>query len=176
MTATSKRFFLNLVLLLVVLGLGWFIYHQMHSSKRADTLYDEAMGNEIVSIHIVHQENPSEDRPASKIEMQKNDGKWKIVKPIVAAVDTNKIKHLLTLLSERIEASYPVEGKDLSVFGLDKEPLSVSFNGVRFQLGASNPVSRKRYIRKSDTIYLIDETVYGLLRSGTKGFVEKSSN
>lgn len=176
MTATNKRFFLNLVLLLIVLGLVWFVYHQMHSSKRADTLYDDAMGSEIISITVFHQKDPLNTGSAPTLEMQKNDGKWQITKPIYAEVDANKIKHLLTLLSERVDARYPVKGNNLAAFGLDQEKLSVSFNGVKLQFGTTNPVSHKRYLRKGDSIYLVDETVQGLLRSGTTGFGQKSSN
>ena len=176
MTTIHKRWVLNGVLLLLVIALIAFIIQQLHTPRVAvNTLYDESMGDEIVSIRI-YRNITEEKKLASNIELEKISNKWMMVSPIKASVDNRKIKHLLTLLSDTVDAQYSVKGKDLSIFGLDNKRLSVFFNGVEIQFGSLNPISYKRYLRKADTIYMVAETVNGLLLSSVDSFVQKNSN
>ena len=46
----------------------------------------------------------------------------------------------------------------------------MSFNGVKLVFGDYNEVSHKRYVLKEDKMYLISETVSGLLESGADSF------
>ncbi|MCK5917991.1 MAG: hypothetical protein KAG34_06180 [Cocleimonas sp.] len=169
-TLTAKRLILNGLLLLTILTLLWFINLQYKQTEKIDSLYDESMGNEIHSISIFRQ-NKSETSKHSNIELKKVDNKWLMTKPIEGEADQRKIKHLMTLLSEHIDASYPIKGKNLATFGLDEERLSVSFNGVKIQFGVLNPISHKRYLRKGNTVYIVAETVYGLLIGGADDFI-----
>ncbi len=169
-TLTKKRFILNGLLLLTIGGLIGFIYQQSNQTIKINFLYDKSMGNEIHSILIYHHkaESSSDD---STIKLKKMANKWLVTKPIEVEADQRKIQHLMTLLSERIDASYPVTEKDWATFGLDKERVSITFNGVKIQFGALNPISHKRYLRKGNTVYIVTETVYGLLIGGVDGFI-----
>ncbi len=169
-TLTKKRFILNGLLLLAIGGLIGFIDQQSNQVIKINSLYDESMGNEIHSISIYHYKADSSSDD-STIKLKKVANKWLIIKPIEREADQRKIQHLMTLLSERIDASYPVAGKDLVTFGLDKERVSVTFNGVKIQFGVLNPISHKRYLRKDNTVYIVTETVYGLLIGGVAGFI-----
>jgi hypothetical protein len=170
-TAATRRFILNIILLIVVLGLFWFIQLPATKDGMIKTLYEQAMGREIDSIHIFYQKKGDFLAIKHEITLKKVAAHWVMIAPLKAAVDERKIQHLMTLLSDRIEASYPIEGKDLSLFGLDKERVSVVFNGVKIQFGTLNPVTHKRYLRKGDTLYVVAETVYGLLIRGVDGFI-----
>lgn len=162
----KKRLGLNGLLLCSVLGSFWFINQPSTQDPMVASLYDEAMGSEIHSIRIYHQQIINQTAHSTRIEIKKSADKWQITKPIKADVDTQKIQHLLTLLSDPISAHYPLKGKDLSLFGLDKERVSVSFNRIKIQFGSLNPITHKRYLRKGETIYIVSETVYGLLVGG----------
>jgi len=164
-TKVQKYLVLNGLLLGSILSLLWFI-NQPSTQNRIVSLYDEAMGHEIHSISIYHQQILKQKPHSTRIEIKKIAGKWQIIKPIRADADTKKIQHLMTLLSDSISAHYPVKGKDLSLFGLDKERVSVSFNQIKIEFGSLNPITHKRYLRKGETIYIVSETVYGLLVRG----------
>jgi hypothetical protein len=162
-TMIIRRVALNSVLLVVILGLFWFIFSKLNHSTPINTLYDASMGEEIHTILIVsHNTN---------IELQKVTGHWVMTQPITTEIDERAIQHLMTLLFDPIDASYPMNGKNRVQFGLDNDPVSVAFNGVEIQFGTLNPVSHKRYLRKGDRVYMVAETVYGLLTGGIDGFL-----
>jgi hypothetical protein len=163
---TKNRLALNGLLLCFILGLLWFINQSPPQDRMVTSLYDESMGSEIHSISIYHQQTLNQAVHGVKIEIKKIANKWQIIKPIEANVDTKKIQHLMTILSDPISAHYSVKGKDLSLFGLDKERVSLSFNQTKIQFGSLNPITHKRYLRKGETIYIVSETVYGLLVGG----------
>ncbi len=166
--AITRRLILNGLLLLIVLGLVWFIIQSSNKTRAMDSLYDHSMGNEIHSIVIHYQKTEAMD---VEIKLKKIANQWRMINPTNRSIDERKIKHLTTLFSDPIDASYPIEGKDLSVFGLDKERVSITFNGVKIEFGSLNPISHKRYLRKGDRIYLVAETIYGLLIGGVDGFM-----
>ncbi|MCK5902618.1 MAG: DUF4340 domain-containing protein [Cocleimonas sp.] len=173
MSIIKKRLLLNGVLFLLVIALFWFVSLQMNRVKAVDSLYDKAMGDDIVSVRVDRRDQFNQ---RVSIEIKKIETQWIMMKPKKRVVEPKKMQHLFTLLAEPIDARYPVKDRDLSVFGLDNNQLSVFFNGVKIQFGSINPITQKRYLRKKDTIYLVSETVYGLLNRGVAGFVQKSSN
>lgn len=170
-TAINKRLAFNGLLLLAILSFVWFIAQQSNKRILVDSLYDSAMGNDIHSIVIHYQKIENTLAIDAEIELKKIENQWRMLKPINSPIDERKIKHLTTLLFDEIDASYPIEGKDLSVFGLDADRVSVAFNGVKIQFGSLNPISYKRYVQKGNRIYLVAETVYGLLIGGVSGFM-----
>ncbi|HIO93258.1 MAG TPA: DUF4340 domain-containing protein [Leucothrix mucor] len=175
MKIINKRWLLNALLLLLVLGLSWFIVQRLNPPRETlESLYDEAMGDEIVSIHIYRQD--PESNIASTLELKKISGKWMMTSPLQAELDGRKVQHLTTLLTDTVDASYTIKGKDLSIFGLETERVSIAFNGVKIQFGSLNPVTHKRYLRKGQTIYIVSETIYGLLLNNAGSFLQKNSN
>lgn len=176
MTANKKRLLINLFLFMIVGGLLWFVLTQ--EPKRGDapkTLFDQSMGDDItkVVINVKDQDELHLENSTGKIEQegkQQSKPQWMITKPIKAQADKDKVRLLFTLLTDPVTSSYDVKGKDLANFGLDKDDLSISFNGVKLILGKMNPISHNRYVLKGDKIYLINETVSGLLMQGVDGF------
>ncbi len=175
-TAINRRLFLNGLLLVVVVSLIGVVVQQANKTVVVDSLYDKSMGNEIDSIVIHYQKSKTDSAVTSVIELQKVADQWVMIEPIKTAIDERKIKHLTTLLSDAIDASYSVANKDLSIFGLNDKEVSITFNGVKIQFGSLNPISHKRYIRKGDRIYLVSETVYGLLIGGVSSFMRTNIN
>ena len=93
-----------------------------------------------------------------------------MVQPEEFIADKEQVRHLFTILSENAETSYDLEGKDLAKYGLDEDRISISFNQVKLVFGEYNPVSQKRYIRKGNKMYLVSETITGLLQQGVDAF------
>jgi len=155
---------LNLLLLLVVVGLVLFVYtREADTSGQFGTLYDKSIGNDAREI-VIHVEGKED------VVLQNQNNIWKLVKPVEFIADKAKVQHLFTLLSENAESNYPIEGKDLAEYGLDKDRLSISFNGVKIVFGNLNTVTQQRFILKGETLYLIDEAVSGVMQSGADAF------
>ncbi len=155
---------MNLALLAVVVSLLLLVLNHDEAPKDLhETLYDESIGDEAKEI-VIHREGEDD------VVLQQSNNRWKVVKPSEFVADKDKVQHLFTLLSENADSRYDIAGKDLARYGLDKDRLSVSFNGVKMIFGQLNEVTRKRYIRKGDKMYLVDETVSGLLEMGEDAF------
>jgi len=172
MTANKKRLFINLFLFVIVGGLLWFVLTQQRKTGVAtETLFDQSMGDDVtkVVIKIKDQDELHIENKRQNVD-QSGSKQWVISQPIQAPADKDKVRLLFTLLTDPVTSSYDVAGKDLANYGLDKENLSISFNGVKLILGKINPVSQNRYVLKDDKIYLIAETVSSLLLEGVDGF------
>ena len=167
----TKRLIQNLLLALVIAALAVFLWMKNEDSKNdtshlAATLYDKSIGDEATEILI-------QVKDSADILLKNIDDVWTVVQPEKFIADKEQVRHLFTILSENAETSYDLEGKDLAKFGLDEDRLSISFNKVKLIFGEFNPVSQKRYIRKGNKMYLVSETISGLLKSGVDSFKVK---
>ncbi len=173
MRSTTKRLLINLLLLLLVAGLIWFVAtRQPEGRKLAESLYDKSMGDNVTRV-LIHVEG-HDDILIENTAGENQDDHWMITRPIQAEADEDKVQLLFTLLTDPVSASYDAAGKDLSQFGLDKQKMSISFNGVKLLMGNLNPVGQTRYILKGNKIYLIAETASALMQAGLDEFKLKN--
>jgi hypothetical protein len=163
LSPNSKRLVQNFILLIVVAALVAFIILREDEKELYTTLYDTSIGDEATDI-VIHVEGQED------VVLKNTEGQWKVTKPEQFDADEEKVRHLFTLLSENADTHYDIADKNLADFGLDKDNLSVSFNGVKLVFGDYNDVAQKRYVLKGDKMYLISETVSGLLESGAASF------
>jgi len=115
-------------------------------------------------ILIEHKNKPA-------INFKKINDQWRLVKPGVAPVNVDKIKHLLTILREPVIASYDLEGKDLTQFGLAPSKIKLTINSEEATFGSTNPVTLNRYILKNNKIHTIKEIIYGVLGTSVVSFL-----
>ena len=169
----KKRLIQNLALIILIAGLGLFLWMQNEASKNdtsgySKTLYDKSIGNEAteIRIHVKDRED---------ILLKSINDVWTVVQPEKFVADEEQVRHLFTILAENADTSYDLEGKDLVSYGLDEDRLSISFNQVKLIFGKYNSVTQKRYIRKADKMYLVSETISALLQSGVDAFKIKES-
>ena len=167
-SSNKKRLLLNLVLLVVVVGLiAFIVLRKEDSGETYKTLYDTSIGDNAKEL-VIHSEGRDD------IVIQLENDVWKVVKPSTFVADKDKVRHLFTLLSENAESSYDIKDKDLASYGLDKDKLSISFNGVKMIFGKLNEITEKRFILKGDRMYLISETISGLMMMGEEGLKPQS--
>ena len=164
----KTRLIQNTILVAIVAVLAVFVWTKNQASKNdtshlSATLYDKSIGDEAteVLIHVKDRED---------ILIKNINDVWTVVKPIEFIADKEQVRHLFTILSENAESSYDIAGKDLVSYGLDDDRLSISFNQVKLIFGKYNSVTQKRYIRKGDKMYLVSETISGLLQAGVDAF------
>lgn len=173
LSPNKKRLIQNLFLIAVIAVLGYFLWAQKEANKNdtshlSSTLYDKSIGDEATEI-LIHVEGRDD------ILLKNIDDVWTVVQPEEFIADKDQVRHLFTILSENAETSYGLEGKDLAQYGLDEDRLSISFNDVKLVFGEYNPVSQKRFIRKADKMYLVSETITGLLQTGVDAFRMKEA-
>jgi len=164
-TATNKkRLALNLLLVAIIAGLFVFIFtRDENGTEQYKTLYDKSIGDNAKEV-VIHVEGRDD------IVLENKADTWKVTQPTEFIADKAKVQHLFTFLKENAESSYPIAGKDLAEYGLDVERLSISFNGVKYIFGKLNTVTEQRFIQKGDTLYLITETISGVMQMGVEAF------
>ncbi|MDD5391497.1 MAG: DUF4340 domain-containing protein [Thiothrix sp.] len=161
----SRRLLLNFALLLLVVGLGAFVWWQSNAQHKAPETLLGLGKADVTRVTIAH--HPGTAKPEFML-LEKQAGKWKMLVPEKFDVDSNKLAQLLTLLDETVEASYDATGKDLKQYGLAPANVALSFNNETLLLGAENPVSHTRYFLHGGKIKLASEAVYGLLTGGVE--------
>lgn len=157
----TKRLYLNLSLLVVVLILGAIVWWQV--SKPLSTAPSLLALTKADINHITIKRNLDKDKPET-IRLVKQAEQWRMLEPKNYAVNPIRMAQLFTLLDEPVEASYPAQGKDLKTYGLQPGKVELSFNDQALILGDDNPVSHKRYILHQGSIKLVSEAVVGLLQ------------
>lgn len=166
---SMRRLGLNLVLLLMVLGLAGLVWWQLQQQEQ------QAQSARLLPLTFAEVNSILVERNlegvASKLELKREGEQWYLAQPVVAEANAIKLRQLVTLLDEKVEASYNRANKDLNIYGLASRELSVSFNGHQLVFGDTNPVSNHRYILNGEQIQLVNETVYSLLKEDWVNFI-----
>lgn len=159
------RLLTNLILLVIVITLGVFIY-----ISRNDNVVDNRLttidANSITQISIKHN--------ARIIELKKIDDHWRMLKPVAIDANDFRIKSLLDLLATQSLASYEPDELELNKFGLDAAKTSIRLNDLIINFGITNPVNNNRYVLVNDRVHLISDQFYPLLSSQTGTLVSQN--
>ena len=162
--AMKNRLLINALLLLLLVGLGLFVWLNPHTDKPQKQQLTQLNEHDVQVIKIHRADKPD-------IVLQKQKSKWEMTSPYHFDVASHKVKLLLTLLHEPINAEYSIEGKNLEQYQLSPEKVSIQFNDEdKIIFGMSNPISYDRYIRRNNKILLISETVYSTLTADAASF------
>jgi hypothetical protein len=142
----TARSILNLVLLLLVAGLGLVVYYQPGVEQPHSYALSKAAPGSIVHIKI---EKPGQ--PA--LDLRKENGRWFLVQPFRARADELKISRLLEILGARSEQRF--EPTQLSRFELDKPLLTLTIGKETFRFGTLNPLTQAQYVASADAVLLL---------------------
>lgn len=152
----KRHLFTNFFLLLLVIGLGLFLFTDeidhngiiKLSSLSADT---------ITKISIHHKQRD--------ILLKKSDQQWHLTKPVDINANQFRIKTLLNLLSTRSLARYKAEDIELKKYGLSQPDTHIVFNDLKVEFGIVNPINQLRYIKINGDVHLTEDHFYPLLSS-----------
>lgn len=143
------RFRSTIVLLLLFLGLGAYVYWvevpkaQLEAQKK--TLFKFKPG-EATQVSLVYADRA--------IVLKKSGGDWQVIKPLDAPADQTTVKNLLHAVANcEIKKTLKAASKDLSPYGLDKPLVKVTVQLKNKTLptvlvGNNTPVGFSTYIKK----------------------------
>lgn len=164
----SRRLWLNLLMLLLVVGLSglawWLVNKPQHGEE---LLYSESPD----AIKLITLERPSELEEARKIRFELQEGYWWMVAPRKIMANGVRLRQLFTFLNEEVVASYDAAGKDLKQYGLSPGKVTLRFNEQQYVLGINNAVSNNRYVLHKNKIKLVSEAIYGSVTGDWVNFV-----
>lgn len=144
---------LNLVLAILVLGLVALFYFKP-GSRDASQLPPLVPGAaNLQSIRLALAGSP-------EVQLQRQGTAWRMQSPLAWAADVVQVQDFLDSLDAPVENQFPAEAAALSQYGLDKPLLKFWLDGVEYDLGAQQPVTKERYVLTGGTVKLIDDYVF----------------
>jgi hypothetical protein len=165
----DKRALLNLSLLLVVGALGALIWHERSAPPAEDAdqplLFPTVA--EATRLAVVERDQP-------RWTLEKVGGAWRLTAPFAAAADPIVVAELIgSLAATRSRAHYPASVLDPKATGLDAPhaifEVTVAGAVTRFDLGGTEPINYRRYVRSGDAVHLVDDLIsYRLLQDGAQ--------
>jgi len=143
----------NLLLLIGVIGLGSYAWHQGSQPKEPSHKLSALPTGGVKKIDVA-------PRSAPGYALEKRGETWFLTSPIEARADQTQVRRMLDLLSatsrEKLAAT------DLKRFDLDPPAMKVSMDGQAFSFGGTNPLSQDQYLSTGDSVYLVS-TYYASL-------------
>lgn len=152
----KSRSLLNLALLVLVAGLGVFLYLKPKPAAAPEIRLSGLKPDEIQRISV---ERPG--RPA--VNLDKQGGAWFVTAPFRARADSFQVQHLLEVLSATSPQRLPAAG--LSRFDLDQPALRVTIGPQRFSFGMLNLLTHQQYVETAGSVYLISAGYGGTVPS-----------
>lgn len=140
---------LNLALLAVAAGLGVAVYFSQEKEEKGAPL--TALAKEAIS--QVRLEHPG----APAIVLEKAGANWQMLEPVKARVDAIEINGVLNLATLETKATLKAADVKLADLGLEPPQYSVVINGQKFEIGNTEPLNYRRYIRSGEQIVLTDD-------------------
>jgi len=171
----DKRGLLNLSMLLVVGALGaliWFDRERPAEDADRPLLWPQLAEATRLAVLETDPATGALDRPRWTLE--KDAGGWRLTAPFAAAADPIAVADLLEQLGKtRSRARYPLSALDPKATGLDapQSAFELTLAGAtsRFELGGTEPLNYRRYVRSGDAVDLVDDLVsYRLLQDGAQ--------
>jgi hypothetical protein len=159
-----RRARFNLALLAVAAGLGAVVFFSIEKKEPGPPL--TALAPEAVTqIRLAHPGAPL-------IRLEKRDGAWHLAEPVQAEADEFEVNALTALANK--ETRDKVEGGDPAELGLAPPAYTVTLNDTTIEVGGTEPLQYRRYVRVGETVWLIDDPPSAALDKDYADLVSKA--
>ncbi|MFM9914023.1 MAG: DUF4340 domain-containing protein [Methylophilaceae bacterium] len=149
----KSRWILNLLLLLVVAGLGFYVYQRPVAVEKKEQIYNIASFEPADVTHL------RIEVPARKaIVFEKKDGRWMMVEPYQGRADALSIGRVLSVALATSPEKFPLA--NAAQFGLDHPQMIIHADDKTFSFGMFNPVGGQQFVAHENQVYTL-ETIYG---------------
>lgn len=154
----TKRWIMNLVLLLVVAGLVAFLYLRPKPDATQEISY-EVSTYKMAEFNAIKVEFPAK-APAT---FEKVDGFWRLTAPYKSRADLASVQRILSVIAA--PSNEKIATDDLEKFGLHQPLIKLTLyrspeDAEEFLFGTYNPLNDHQYILHKNHVYLISNT-YG---------------
>ena len=161
-----SRLLLNLVLLLVVIGLAIVVLNtSSEQDKNPITRLTDLSAEEVTRIEL-HRQN---EQPVS---LYREQDVWYMAEPYQLAANDYRVQALLRLLQTEYRSRHNIGDRDPARYGLANPRSTVVFNDkLKIEFGNTEPLSKQRYLRIDDQLYLVSDTHYYHTVSPATGYL-----
>lgn len=141
-----KRAQLNLALLAVAAGLGLAVFFAQKKEPAGPPL-TAFKPDAVTRIGIEHPGVPA-------IRLEKQDGHWQLVAPVVAEADEFEVNGLIALADRETRK---LEGGSLKELDLDPPQFTLTLNDTAIGFGGVEPLEFRRYVKAADSVWMIED-------------------
>ncbi|HEY0906983.1 MAG TPA: DUF4340 domain-containing protein [Methylophilus sp.] len=147
----KKRWLINLLLLLSVIGIAVFLHLQPAVKQETTKL-------EISSLRMADVIEVRAEFPAKAPTMfEKHQGYWMMKKPYATRADQMSVQRIISIIAASTSTRLPLE--DASKYGLDQPSLKLTLSGDKgehvFLFGTFNPVTEEQYVGYGKFVFLL---------------------
>ncbi len=164
LTTVKRQLWINLGLFGLVLLLAALVWLTPEESATPEHIALTQLQPE--QIHTIRIRNRH-----GEFELTRQGDGWAMTRPYQTIANGVRIGQLLPMVSTPSIKQFPAPQERLQEFGL-KEPQAVLWlNDLQIQMGGTNPIHHRRYLRIGDTIHLIADRFPHHLLSTAEGFI-----
>lgn len=143
----KKSWWVNAVLLIAVVALGWFVYLKPRSDEPVSYPVSALKAAEAGKIRI-------ERAGHTPVVLEKKDGLWFITAPITAPAEPFQVQRLLAILDARAASRFTAT--DLARFDLDRPAARLTIDTQTFSFGTVSTLTREQYVLTGETVYALE--------------------
>lgn len=161
-----SRLLLNLVLLLAVILLAVLVFNTAQEpDKTPDTKLTDLVPEQVTRIELQRQN----EQPVS---LHREQDVWYMDKPYQLAANDYRVQALLRLLQTEYSSRNPIGDRDPALYGLDTPRATLVFNDtLKIEFGDTEPLTKQRYLRIANQLYLVADTHYYHTVSPATGYL-----
>jgi hypothetical protein len=142
----KSRLILNLVLLLALIAIGLYAYLRPTEEAKQGIRVSQLKREDVNRIRL--QRDAKMD-----LQLEKRHETWSITAPYQTHAEPLQVDRLLDLTMATASAEFPAQ--DLSRYGLDPAPVTVTLNDQSFAFGDINEVTNEQYLASNGRVYLV---------------------
>lgn len=91
------------------------------------------------------------------VVLERGEGGWRLLAPVEVAAEATAVDSLLRIVSQPAHRAFAVDDLPLAEMGLAPPRLRLRFNDTSIELGATDPVTFRRYVRVGPRVMQIDD-------------------
>lgn len=150
----ARRWWLNVLLLVIISGLAVFAWHRSNNPSSSDK-------NPLTTLSADSIHQVSIERNEETTTLERTDAGWRLTSPVKARADNLAVESLLRLARAPIESTITPADGDLSRYGLDRPSLRVRFNDTEIRFGHMHPLRENHYVQHGNAVHLVASRYYG---------------
>ncbi|NKF21215.1 DUF4340 domain-containing protein [Solimonas marina] len=144
-----KRAYLNVVLLIIVVGLGAAIFFTQKKDHKGPPL-TALKADAVTHVSIAHPGKPT-------IELVKQGKDWTLTAPVQSPADPFEVASVVNLATQQTQRTLKDSDVKLSELKLDPPQYTITLNDQKLEFGDTDPIDHRRYVKNGKTVSLIDD-------------------
>ena len=160
-----NRWLVNLLLLILVVGLGALMRWELGQAQR-ETKLTGLLPEDITEIAIERTDKPA-------IRLVQDAAGWRMESPYAVSANAERIGKLTGIAATAVYRSLP-KTAGAERLGLNADSLRLNLNGLVLSFGNVDPIEQRRYVAIGEQVHLIGDGFQHHLIAGAEDYVARA--